>query len=137
MKVLGFYMNSFGYTTAEKSLPEAETVAAEFNINDAFVAFIQIEESDQEKDIKSRDKKLSNHIKWCMRKNGAKNIVLHSFAHLSESKADAEFSLDLLNRVEKRLANGGFNVSQTPYGYFLNLKMDAPGFSLARLWASL
>lgn len=137
MKVLGMYMTKFGYTTSEKSLEEAETIEDSFQIDDVFVAFIQVEESDQERDIKSRDKKLANHIKWCSRKNESKRVVLHSFAHLSESKADASFSKDLLDRVEIRLKNGGYEVYQTPYGYFLNLEMSAPGFSFARLWASL
>ncbi|NEW83156.1 MAG: hypothetical protein GZ094_12420 [Mariniphaga sp.] len=26
---------------------------------------------------------------------------------------------------------------QTPFGYFLDLNINAPGFSLARIWASL
>ncbi|MGD9899066.1 MAG: threonyl-tRNA synthetase editing domain-containing protein, partial [Calditrichaceae bacterium] len=37
-------------------------------------------------------------------------------------------------RVETRLDNTGYNVTQTPFGYFLDIKIDAPGKSLARVY---
>lgn len=101
------------------------------------LACIQIEEADEEKDIKSREKKLVNHLKWAARKNNTKRIVLHSFAHLGESKASVEFSHAVFDAAQKRLENAGNEVAQTPFGYFLDLNIDAPGFSLARIWAEL
>jgi hypothetical protein len=62
---------------------------------------------------------------------------LHSFAHLSESKASPEFTKEIFNEAEKRLLNAGYSVAQTPFGYFLDLNIKAPGFSQARIWASL
>lgn len=53
--------------------------------------------------------------------------VLHSFAHLSESKADPEFTKALFDRVEERMSNAGYVVHQTPFGYFLDLRLEAPG----------
>jgi hypothetical protein len=35
------------------------------------------------------------------------------------------------------LTNGGYSTEQTPFGYFLDLNINAPGFSLARIWATL
>ncbi|MBA7538919.1 hypothetical protein ES705_31197 [subsurface metagenome] len=66
-----------------------------------------------------------------------KNLILHSFAHLSESKAEPEFTKLLLNRVEEHMANAGYEVNQTPFGYFLDLQVDAPGFSLARVFKNI
>jgi hypothetical protein len=37
----------------------------------------------------------------------------------------------------QRLRNAGMEVCQAPFGYFLNLKIEAPGYSLARIWADL
>ena len=81
-----------------------------------------------------QEEKLLNFIKWISRKNDTKNVVLHSFAHLSESKASPEFTKALFDRVETRLKNVEFEVAQTPFGYFLDLDVQAPGFSLARVF---
>jgi len=131
------YVNEFSYVPAEKNLEDAEVITKGESIKDAILAFIQVEESDEEKDVKSREKKLVNHIKWAARKNNIKRVILHSFAHLSESKASVEFTKEIFDSAEKRLQNAEFKTFQTPFGYFLDLKIDAPGYSLARIWASL
>lgn len=137
MKVLVMYVNEFSYTPAEKNLEEAESVVNGAAIPEAILAFIQVEEEDEMKDLKSREKKLVNHLKWTARKNSSKRVILHSFAHLSESKASVNFTKSLFDEAEKRLKNADFETFQTPFGYFLDLKIDAPGYSLARIWASL
>lgn len=138
MKVLVFYVSKFQYTPQQKSLDIApDNHNGTHTIEDAVLAFIHVEPSDQEESLKSRDKKLANHLKWCCRKNDTKKVVIHSFAHLSEAKADWEFTKELLDNCEQRLLNVGYETHQTPFGYFLDLHMDAPGNSLARLWKTL
>jgi hypothetical protein len=39
--------------------------------------------------------------------------------------------------VEERMRNSGYEVNQTPFGYFLDLQLNAPGFSLARVFKNL
>lgn len=131
------YADEFSYQPAEKNLEEAEERTDGAFYSDSIIAFIQVEESDEQYDVKSREKKLVNHLKWSARKNGCKNIVLHSFAHLSNSKASAGFTHEVLNEAQKRLQNGGYKAAQTPFGYFLDLNIKAPGHSLARIWAEL
>ncbi len=137
MKVLVFYTQSFSYNPSEKNLEDAPDPGEAKSFEDCILAFIQIEESDEEKDVKSREKKLVNHLKWTARKNNTKNVVLHSFAHLSESKATVEFTKAVFDAAQARLEKVDHQVAQTPFGYFLDLKIDAPGFSLARIWADL
>lgn len=129
------YCTRFAYKPAIKSLDEVEEFTEPKEFKNVQVAYIQAEESDESPDRqKSIEKKLLNYIKWACRKNETNNIVLHSFAHLSESKASAEFTKELFDRVEKRLKNVDFDVKQTPFGYFLDLDVQAPGFSLARVF---
>ncbi len=137
MKVLVMYVDEFGYKPQIKNLDSAEEVTEGATFNDAILAFIQVEESDEEKDVKSREKKLVNHLKWTARKNDCKQVILHSFAHLSESKASIEFTKELFDLAEQRLQNADFTTAQTPFGYFLDLNIKAPGYSLARIWANL
>ena len=146
MKVLVFYTKKFAYKTSEQNLsdeelavfyPDKDQIQHEGEHNDCITAFIQVEAEDEEKDLKSREKKLANHLKWVARKNNTSDIVLHSFAHLSGSKASLEFTTDLFNAVQQRLNNGSYTASQTPFGFFLDLDMEAPGFSMARVWGDL
>lgn len=131
------YVDEFGYSPAQKNLDSAEEISEGASFKDSILAFIQVEESDEEYDIKSREKKLVNHLKWTARKNNCKKVILHSFAHLSESKASIEFTKELFDQAEKRLQNAEFETAQTPFGYFLDLSIKAPGYSLARIWATL
>lgn len=137
MKVLVMYTDEFSYQPAQKNLDDAADISEGAKFSDSILAFIQVEESDEEKEVKSREKKLVNHLKWTARKNNCKSVILHSFAHLSESKASVAFTKELFDLAEKRLQNADFQTAQTPFGYFLDLNIKAPGFSLARIWATL
>ncbi len=131
------YVNNFEYSSSKTSIENTTFISKSENFKNAILAFVQIEEKDEEKLATNRAKKLTNHLKWTMRKNNTKSVIIHSFAHLSESKASAEYTKDLLNNSEERLKTAGYEVTQTPFAHFLDLKIDAPGFSLARIWADL
>ena len=137
MKVLVMYVDEFKYTPAQKNLESADTIIEGAKFENAILAFIQVEESDEEYDVKSREKKLVNHLKWTARKNNCNLVILHSFAHLAESKASVDFTKNLFDMAEKRLQNAEYETAQTPFGYFLDLEIKAPGYSLARIWATL
>jgi hypothetical protein len=137
MKVLVIYCKTFSYSPASKTLPDVDDIEEGRAFENCIAAFIQVEEADEEKDILSREKKLVNHLKWTVRKNDTNTIILHSFAHLSDSRASVGFTKSLFDEAEKRLKNAGYIAVQTPFGYFLDLNINAPGYSLARIWASL
>ncbi len=137
VKVLTMFVDEFSYTPALKNLENVPEITEGKSFSSAILAFIQVEQTDEENDAKSREKKLVNHLKWVARKNTTDSIILHSFAHLSESKASAEFTRQIFDLAEQRLQNAGYQTAQTPFGYFLDLNIKAPGFSLARIWASL
>ena len=131
------FVDEFSYFPQQKNLEDTEEVLTGKQFSKAILSFIQVEQTDEENDLKSREKKLVNHLKWVARKNETNSVILHSFAHLSESKASPEFTKELFNEAEKRLLNAGYSVAQTPFGYFLDLNIKAPGVSQARIWASL
>lgn len=137
MKVLVMFVDEFAYKPAQKNLETADEVKEGATFKNSILAFIQVEADDEEYDVQSREKKLVNHMKWAARKNNCNSVILHSFAHLADSKASVEFTKTLFDLAEKRLKNAGFETAQTPFGYFLDLEIKAPGYSLARIWASL
>jgi len=137
MKVLVMYTTQLSYEPRTKNLDNVAELTEGASFSDCLLAFIQAEKEDEEKDLLSSEKKLTNHLKWTLRKNNTNKIILHSFAHLSDSKASATFTKDLLDATEARLKNAGCETAQTPFGYFLDLDIKAPGYSLARIWATL
>jgi hypothetical protein len=115
-----------------KTLPDTPEAEPAQNEN-AVVAFVHIEPGDVEAGS-SAETKLVKNAKWLVRKWENTIIVLHSFTHLGEEKAEAEKAQSLLDRAQKRLEKAGYSVVQTPYGYFLDLKIKAPGHPLARVY---
>ena len=127
------YSEKFAYKTNIKNLESVEKYEEERQIKDALVGFIQVEQKDEEGIAKAETKMIKN-LKWAAKKNDTTNIILHSFAHLSMSKADEKITKEMFDRAEERLKNSGYEVSQTPFGYFLDLDIQAPGKSLARVF---
>jgi hypothetical protein len=136
MKLLMIYTDAFSYTPKKQALDdEFADPAMNGAFENSLVGFIQVEKSDKEK-IQTIETKLVKNLKWAARKNETLSIVLHSFSHLSESKAEPGITKQLFDRVEKRLFDAGYTVRQTPFGYFLDLQLKAPGHPLARLFKS-
>ena len=132
MRVLFWYCERFDWTPAMKTLPDTPEAEPAENEN-AVVAFVHIEPGDVEEGS-SAETKLVKNAKWLARKWENTRVVLHSFTHLGEEKAEADKAQSLMDRAQKRLETAGYSVVQTPYGYFLDLSIKAPGHPLARLY---
>lgn len=115
-----------------KTLPDTPEAEPAQNEN-AVVAFVHIEPGDVGAGS-SAETKLVKNAKWLARKWENTRVVLHSFTHLGEEKAEADKAQSLLDRAQKRLEKAGYSVVQTPYGYFLDLAIKAPGHPLARVY---
>ena len=135
MKLLLIYCSRFAYTPAVKVLDDASDEVAAGEYENILTAFIQAEAGDEE-DLKGVEKKLVKNLKWAAGKNNTRKVMLHSFAHLSDSKASPEFTSELFGKAMERMKNADYEVFTTPFGYFLDLDIQAPGFSLARIFKS-
>lgn len=136
MKLLMIYADKFAYKTSLKSLESVSETTEQNIIENAVVGFIHVEEKD-EANFSNVETKLVKNLKWAARKNNTEKIVLHSFTHLSESKASSEITKQLLDNSEQRLKKSNYEVYQTPFGYFLDLDVVAPGNPLARLFKDI
>jgi hypothetical protein len=130
------YANKFGYRTTTRTIETVSDIDKEETVENVLVGFIQVEKED-EKDMKYVETKLVKNLKWAARKNNTQKIILHSFAHLSGSKASLEFTKELLDNAEERIDKTDYEASQTPFGYFLDLDIQAPGESLARIFEDI
>lgn len=135
MKLLMTFASKMQYKPTVKTLEEFKSYDQEVTHNEILVAFIHAEEHDEE-DLGKVEKKLVKNLKWAAKKNETKKVLLHSFAHLSESKASPEFTKELFDKAEARLKNADYETTQTPFGYFLDLSINLPGYSQARIFKS-
>ena len=133
MKLLLFYAHDFHFKTAEKGLPDVPDLELADGRHDAGVIFFHVEEEDQEKRAKVVQKFVKN-AKWLCGKFDSKTIVLHSFNHLSTSKAPPDFSHGILVEVVERLERTGYDVMTTPFGYFNEFSIHVAGASLAKVY---
>ena len=134
MKVLFWYCDHFAWTPAIKTLEDVPDQLAQSR-EKVVVAFIHVEPADIEAKSSARTKLVKN-AKWLARKWDVKKILLHSFTHLAEEKADPVPSKKLLDNVEERLRTAGYEADQTAYGYFNDLVIQAKGHPLARIFKS-
>lgn len=132
MRVLFWYCDKFGWTPAIKTLEDVPDQQPQ-EFENTVVAFIHVEPKDVS-DKSSAETKLVKNAKWLARKWDVKTILLHSFTHLAEEKAEPDLAKALFDRVQERLINAGYEANQTAYGYFNDLMIDAPGHPLARIF---
>jgi hypothetical protein len=133
MKLLLLFAHSFSYETAAKSLSSVPDVKQKEEIRNAVVVFFHVEADDVAKKSKVVQKFVKN-VKWLCGKFLTKNVVLHSFNHLSGSKADPDFSKEVLDEVVVRLKRTNFLVLVTPFGYFNEFNIHVAGDSLAKVF---
>lgn len=129
------YCDTFAWTPGQKALEKSLDEPPNGSWNKTLVGFIQMEAEDCEQ-LSRTEKYLIKNLKWAARKNETQRILLHSFSHLSTSHAPAETAQALFERCRERLTTAGYETGQTPFGYFLNLDIQAPGHSTARIFAS-
>ena len=130
------YADRFAYKTTLKTLDSEQDRDEQETIEGALIGFIHVEPQDEERGS-SVETHMIKHLKWAARKNETQRIVLHSFAHLAEEKGSPEFTKKLLDGAQERLIKSGYEATQTPFGFFLDLHVDAPGHPLARIFKSI
>ena len=136
MKLLMFYAPSFWHRPFAKSLDQAPQAAESGQAEKAVVVFYHAEAEDQGRETKVLGKMLKN-IKWLAGKFATKRVVLHSFGHLSASKAPPELAQELANQTAQRLTASGYEVSATPFGYLNEWRMHVAGESLAKVFKEI
>jgi hypothetical protein len=135
MKLLLFQAKQFYWKSFSKTLERVPDQDVTETVPEAVVVFLHAEAEDEAKP--GLETKVVKNIKWLANKRNLKNIVLHSFTHLSGSTASPEFAQTLLNNLEQRLRSTGYQVWQTPFGYFCEWDLSVYGDSLAKVFKEI
>lgn len=136
MKLLMFYAPEFSWAPFERTIDNAADDGEGTAVENAIVIFYHAEAHDEERAAKVATKMLKN-VKWLAGKFETRTVVLHSFGHLSDSKADPAFTAELVAGVRARLENVDYIVLETPFGWLNEWKMHVAGESLAKVWKDI
>ena len=131
-----FQAKRFHFRSFLRTVAEVEEQDIEEDLCDVAVIFVHAEAED----VSRRDKVLSTvlkNVKWIANKRDLRNVALHSFTHLSTSKANPEFAHSLLNEIAERLRATGYSVSLTPFGYTCEWDLSVYGESLAKVFKAI
>jgi hypothetical protein len=131
-----FYAHEFWFKTTNRVLNSVEELDRDERIQEAVVVFIHAEAEDEEQSSKVLTKMVKN-IKWMAGKFNSKNVVLHSFSHLSTSSASPDFAQQLLVDAEARLKTVGFTAQMTPFGYLHEFSLHVSGESLGLVFKDI
>lgn len=133
MRIILFYAPSFWFKTYRKVLDDVPDLETERGTESAVVVFYQAEAGDEAKKGGVVTKLVKN-IKWLAGKFQTKTVVLHSFSHLSLSKAPSRLTEEIITDTRERLGRSGFSIIETPFGYLNEWKMHVAGESLAKVY---
>ncbi len=140
MKLLTFLAKRFSWRAHTQTLGEAAASASqvEGGTRDAVVVFLHAEVRDQGDEAARRAlRHVLKHVKWLAGKRGFQRVVLHSFTHLGAENSQPEFARDFVEQVAERLESSGYEVLQTPFGWFCEWTLEVYGESLAKVWKEI
>jgi len=126
MRILQLHCDYVEYTPVKKEIKSAEDLEPESKrFEEIVVAFVAVEESDNE-DVA---KKAINEISESMKKIGCAKLLLYPYAHLSSKLASPTTALLLLQVMEKNAQ--GLEVNRAPFGWTKSYKLQVKGHPLA------
>jgi len=123
-----FHLESFWYRSNESDPDESGTPLGE-----SLLVWIQSEAEDMD-NRSAVLRKMTKNVKWLAQKVGTEKVILHSFAHLGESKSDPDFAEALIEDLAENLRSRDYDVHLVPYGMFFEFKMHVMGPSLAKVF---
>lgn len=130
MKLLMFHAKTFWYKPFISDSTELEKTT----LDNSLVVFIHVEANDKGKsDIIN---KAVGNIKWLSNKNNTSTVILHSFAHLSNSKSDPETANDMIQKISEKLKKN-LTTHIVPFGQFYEFSIHVLGPSLAKVFKDL
>ena len=126
MRILQLHCDYVEYTPVKKEIKSAEELEPQSKrFEEIVVAFVAVEESDNE-DVAKR---AINEISESMKKIGCAKLLLYPYAHLSSKLASPTTALLLLQEMEKNAQ--GLEVHRAPFGWTKSYKLQVKGHPLA------
>lgn len=132
MRLLLWHVDYFASRpTARGRSRVADAEPPAVQVEEAVVVFAQAEKAD-EADPAAVAGRAAQAIAEVAAGLKARSIVLHSFAHLFGELSAPAVAREVLTHVERELAERGYSVQQTAFGWFNQLDLRAKGHPYSR-----
>lgn len=138
MKLLTFLASEFSWTPHASTLPDAGAPPPPGLVRDCVVVFVHSEVRDETPErARSTLDHARKHIEWLARKKDARNVVLHSFAHLGGESSSPDFGRTWMEDLGAKLSARTYTVSFTPFGWTNAWNIAVHGEGYAKVWKDL
>ena len=134
MKALFIHADFIEYEARKKTklAEQVDPSKMKNRVEEVLVAFVSFEKRDEGKEQESA-KALAANVDEIARSVEAKRVVLYPYAHLSSSLAGKDSSLEILHTSEKMLAEMGYEVHASPFGWYKSFDISCKGHPLSEL----
>ncbi|MEM2136619.1 MAG: threonyl-tRNA synthetase editing domain-containing protein [Candidatus Methanomethylicia archaeon] len=102
----------------------------EGNVDNSLIAFTCIEKLD-ESDMENKCMKAVDEIIEVSSRINVKNIVIYPYAHLSNQLGSLENTVKALRLIVQGLMEMGYQVKQSPFGYYKEFMIHCKGHPLS------
>ncbi|MDI3474423.1 MAG: threonyl-tRNA synthetase [Thermococcaceae archaeon] len=135
MRMLLIHSDYLEYEVKDKALKNPEPISDEQKkgrLEEVLAVFMSVEKVDETNPDEVVEKAVKE-IKDVASQVKADKIFVYPFAHLSSELAKPDVALKILQRIEERLKEEGFEVKRAPFGYYKAFKLSCKGHPLAEL----
>ena len=133
MRLLIWHVDAFAAEPTERGRSKvADAEPRAVRIEDGLVVFAACEKAD-EADPDAVAERAAAAIVEVARQLGAREVVLHSFAHLFVELSAPAVAREILNATQAKLVAEGYVVDQSAFGWFNRLELRAKGHPLSRV----
>ena len=135
MRLLLIHADRFNYETREKAVKEPEPLDDSHkrgSLEDGLVVFSTVEkndEADPDKITSNAASSIEEVLGWLK----TKKVMVYPYAHLSTSLASREPAISILKSLESKLAEKGYEVTRSPFGWYKSFSIAAKGHPLSEL----
>jgi len=134
MRMLILHVDSFKCTITKrgKSKIVEDPLFKITGVEEALLVLASVEKQD-EPNPNQVSKKTVEEVTKLAHQLKVNTIVLHPFAHLFGDLSKPEVAIKTLQLVKQGLAQNGFKVTRTPFGWFNTLELKAKGHPISRV----
>jgi threonyl-tRNA synthetase len=135
MRLLLIHADRFEYETRERAVKEPEPLDDSHKkgaLEDGLVVFSTVEKND-EQDPEQITANAVSSIEEVLGWLKTKRVMVYPYAHLSTSLASREPAISILKALEDKLAQRGYEVTRSPFGWYKSFTIAAKGHPLSEL----
>lgn len=138
MRLLLIHADFLEYEAKEKTkaAEELQEDQKSGRAEETLVSFMAIEQMDEEDPELIVDNAFEE-IKEVYDKVGAESVVLYPYAHLSQSLASPDKSIQIMDGIKAKFEDAGVETKRLPFGWYKSFNLSCKGHPLSELSRSI